>query len=338
MSDPTTPADQQPAEKATTTGTTDAADDTTELAAVKEELAAPPVKESAEEINNRFWGRKRRRGRADEPSVTAAMSTVSESDVNLVEPHTKTPNTSVGSETEKVEPAGTENVEAAETAEKPVASDVESPDTLVGAETKATEKVAADGTAAGAADKPAEAVGKKWWRRVRGRDVLVVVGGLVVVVGVLAALWFVWGVGPVSKLYTSRAIHPPAKIAGLDRVTDKSIRDQLQVEQIRQALKRINDGKDASVEAYGTLDGNRMFLVIAMRGRLDVNKTIADSGVAPDKIKHVGKSTCIETNDNLPTQCYRSSNTLTVITQSANEGVPVDQVEPIAEEAFNAMK
>ena len=52
----------------------------------------------------------------------------------------------------------------------------------------------------------------------------------------------------------------------------------------------------------------------------------------------VGQSTCIEPTDNLPTQCYRSSNTLTVITQSANEGVQVEQVEPVAEEAFNAMK
>ena len=134
------------------------------------------------------------------------------------------------------------------------------------------------------------------------------------------------------------AAQPPAKLAGLDRITDQEIRGQLQLDQTRQALSRINDGKQATVEAYGTIDGNRMFVVIALRGKVDINKTVADSGATPDKVKKVGNSTCVESTGNLPTQCYRGSNTLTVIAQSANEGVAVDQVAPVAEEAFDAMK
>ena len=103
-------------------------------------------------------------------------------------------------------------------------------------------------------------------------------------------------------------------------------------------MSRINDGKQATVEAYGNLDGNRMFVVIALRGKVDIDKTVADSGATPDKVKKVGSSTCVESTGNLPTQCYRGSNTLTVIAQSANEGVAVDQVAPVAEEAFDAMK
>ncbi|HET6737908.1 MAG TPA: hypothetical protein VFH76_03210, partial [Kribbella sp.] len=128
------------------------------------------------------------------------------------------------------------------------------------------------------------------------------------------------------------------KLVGLDRVTDQEIRSRAQLDQTRDALSRINNGKKVMVEAYGSLDGDRFYVLIALRGRVDIDKVIADSGATPDKVKKVGRSTCIETAGNLPTQCYRGSNTLTVIAQSANEGVGVDQVAPVAEEAFKAMK
>jgi len=179
---------------------------------------------------------------------------------------------------------------------------------------------------------------KPWWRRIRVRGPWMTVVGALVVILVLALLGYVWGLGPLNRLNTARGITPPAKLAGLDRITDQEIRGQLQLDETRQALSRINDGKQATVEAYGTLDGNRMFVVIALRGKVDIDKTIADSGATPDKVKHVGSSTCVESTGNLPTQCYRGSNTLTVIAQSANEGVAVDQVAPVAEEAFDAMK
>lgn len=211
------------------------------------------------------------------------------------------------------------------------------------------EDAAANGkpTAEGTAAKTAEAkpgggakggAGKK--SRLRGlkRGPWLTVGGAVVVLLVLAVLGYVWGLGPLNRLNTARGITPPGQLAGLDRITDQDIRNQLQLDQTREALSRINDGKQATVEAYGALDGNRMFVVIALRGKVDIDKTVADSGATPEKVKKVGRATCVESSGNLPTQCYRGSNTLTVIAQSANENVTVDAVAPVAEEAFNAMK
>ncbi|WP_328998101.1 hypothetical protein OHA18_27025 [Kribbella sp. NBC_00709] len=178
---------------------------------------------------------------------------------------------------------------------------------------------------------------KKWWRiRVRGPWVTVVAAVAVLIV--LALLGYVWGLGPLNRLNAQRGITPPAKLAGLDRITDPDIRDRAGLDQTREALSRINNGKQVTVEAYGSLDGDRLFVIIALRGKVDIDKTVADSGAAADKIKKVGSSTCVESSGNLPTQCYRGSNTLTVIAQSANEGVNVDQVEPVAEEAFKAMR
>jgi hypothetical protein len=191
-------------------------------------------------------------------------------------------------------------------------------------------------------EKPASApIGgqkKKWYRRVRVRGPWLTVGGVIVVLVILALVGYLWGLGPMSRLSTERGITPPAKLGGLERITDQEIRKELQLNEKREALIRINNGKQATVEAYGSIDGNRMFVVIALRGKVDIDKTVADSGATPDKIKKVGHSTCVESTNNLLPQCYRGSNTLTVIVQSANEGVTVDAVEPVAEEAFNAMK
>ncbi len=194
-------------------------------------------------------------------------------------------------------------------------------------------------TAAPTTDVPegGETEGEKKVRFYRRGPFVTVAGALVVLLG-LAVLGYVWGLGPLNRLNTARGITPPAKLAGLDRVTDADIRNQLQLDQTRQALSRINNGKQATVEAYGNLDGNRLFVVIALRGKVDIAKTVADSGAPPDKVKRIGQATCVETTGNLPTQCYRGSNTLTVIAQSANEGVTVDQVAPVAVEAFHAMK
>lgn len=179
---------------------------------------------------------------------------------------------------------------------------------------------------------------KKGLRRFKVRGPWVTVGSAVVVLIVLAVLGYLWGLGPLSRLNAERAITPPAKVAGLERITDPEIRSQAQLDQTRDALSRINDGKKVMVEAYGSLEGDRFYVLIALRGRVDIDKVVADSGASADKVKKIGNSTCIEAAGNLPTQCYRGSNTLTVIAQSANEGVAVDQVEPIAEEAFKAMR
>jgi hypothetical protein len=195
----------------------------------------------------------------------------------------------------------------------------------------------AGGTVVVAEDAGAEPK-KKGLRRFKVRGPWVTVGSAVVVLIVLAVLGYLWGLGPLSRLNAERAITPPAKVAGLDRITDPEIRSQAQLDQTRDALSRINDGKKVMVEAYGSLEGDRFYVLIALRGRVDIDKVVADSGASADKIKKIGNSTCIEAAGNLPTQCYRGSNTLTVIAQSANEGVAVDQVEPIAEEAFKAMR
>lgn len=183
------------------------------------------------------------------------------------------------------------------------------------------------------------AAGKKpWWRRIRvKRGPWLTVGGILVVLALLAVVGYVWGLGPLNRLNAQRSMTPPAKLAGLDRITDPQIRSQAQLDQTREALSRINDGKQVTVEAYGSFQGDQLFVLIALRGRVDIDKTVADSGATGDQIKKVGSSTCVET-PNLPTQCYRGSSTLTVIVQSANDGVTVDAVEPVAEEAFNAMK
>jgi len=180
-------------------------------------------------------------------------------------------------------------------------------------------------------------VDKKPWRLRFKRGPWLTVGGIVVVLAVLATLGFVWGLGPMNRLNAERGITPPAKLGGLDRITDQDTRDQLQLNQTQERLSQINDGKQVTVEAYGSIEGDRLYMLIALRGKVDIDKTVADSGATPDQIKKVGQSTCVETG-NLPTQCYRGSNTLTVIAQSANEDVTVDAVAPVAEEAFNAMK
>ncbi|TCM43646.1 hypothetical protein EV648_109266 [Kribbella sp. VKM Ac-2568] len=164
------------------------------------------------------------------------------------------------------------------------------------------------------------------------------VGAILVALVVIAGFGYFAGIGPMNRLNAARGIEPPAKLAGLDRITDPEIRGQLQLDQTKEALSRINDGKQATVEAYGNLDGKRLFVVIAMRGRVDIDKTVKDSGATPDQVKVVGKSTCVESTDNLPTQCYRGSNTLTVIAQAANADAGVNDVGPVADEAFTAMK
>ncbi|WP_433167300.1 hypothetical protein [Kribbella sp. CA-247076] len=179
--------------------------------------------------------------------------------------------------------------------------------------------------------------GKKRRRFGIRRGPWLTVGGVVVVLGVLAVLGYVWGLGPMNRLNAQRGITPPAKLGGLDRITDQDIRDELQLNQTRERLSEINDGKQVTVEAYGSLDGDRLYVLIALRGKVDIDKTVADSGATPEQIKKVGRSTCVETGD-LPTQCYRGSNTLTIIAQSGNDGITVDEVAPVAEEAFNAMK
>jgi hypothetical protein len=164
------------------------------------------------------------------------------------------------------------------------------------------------------------------------------VGAAAAALALLAGFGYFGGMGPLSRLSTTRDIHPPAKLAGLDRVTDPAIRDKLKVDKTRDDLMRINDGKQATVEAYDDTAGKRMFVVVALRGRVDIDEAIKDGGSTPDQVKQVGKSTCVEAHDNLPPMCYRGSGMFTVIVSSATENAGIDAVGPVAEAAFEAMK
>ncbi|HET6744091.1 MAG TPA: hypothetical protein VFH76_34370, partial [Kribbella sp.] len=116
--------------------------------------------------------------------------------------------------------------------------------------------VAGEGTAGGVATVSA-GVAEKPKSGKRLRAPWVTVGGAVVVLLILAVLGYVWGLGPLNRLNTERGINPPAKLVGLDRVTDQEIRSRAQLDQTRDALSRINNGKKVMVEAYGSLDGDR---------------------------------------------------------------------------------
>jgi hypothetical protein len=159
-----------------------------------------------------------------------------------------------------------------------------------------------------------------------------------VVLVVLVAFGYFAGLGPMNRLSTTRTITAPAKLGGLDRITNVKTRNQLGLDATRDALSRINDGKKMTVEAYGDPAGNRMFVVIAMRGKLDIDKTLQQSGATPEQIKKVGLSTCVTSGGNNVTRCFHGSNTLTVIAQDASQKMDVNAVGPITDEAFDALK
>jgi hypothetical protein len=119
------------------------------------------------------------------------------------------------------------------------------------------------------------------------------------------------------------------------RITDQPTRSRLQLDEAAKSLSQNNNG-ETSVEAYGDVASESgLFVVLALRGRIDVNQTVADSGATPDQILKVGKDTCTTQTDDVVT-CYRTSNTLTVMVRNSTGKAGVDRVAPITNEAFNA--
>lgn len=177
-------------------------------------------------------------------------------------------------------------------------------------------------------EKPAKAKRNPW----------LTVGTIAAVLLVLAGFGYFAGLGPMSRLSTTRDINVPDKLGGLNRITDIETRNQLQLDATRDTLSRVNDGKKTAVEAYGDLTGDKIYIVIALRGKIDLDKTLKADGATPDQVKKIGEATCVPTVENLMTRCYRISNTLTVIAQDASNKLNVEAVGPIANEAFNAMK
>jgi hypothetical protein len=200
------------------------------------------------------------------------------------------------------------------------------------------EPAAADSTAAPSNDAsidvaPAPAPAKKGPRR----SPWMTVGVVAVVLLVLAGVGFFAGWGPLSRLATARDLNPPDTLAGLPRITDQTQRDRLQLDATREALSRLNKGKKAAVEAYGDPLGTKMYIVNAIRGKMDIDAEIKGTGASGDQVKKIGDATCVE-NSQLPTSCYRNSSTVGLLVQDMTGKTPVDQVAQVAGEALDALK
>jgi hypothetical protein len=169
------------------------------------------------------------------------------------------------------------------------------------------------------------------------RRLLYMIGAVVVALAVVAAFGYFSGLGPLSALSTNRDLEPPDTLGGLHRIADQQTRQALQLDQARDALAQTNKGKTA-VEAYGDVgSGSGLFVVLAVRGKIDIDKTVAESGASGDQIRKIGESTCTTLADQVVT-CYRGSNTLTVMVRLGTGKGSADRVAPMTDEAFDALK
>jgi hypothetical protein len=165
-----------------------------------------------------------------------------------------------------------------------------------------------------------------------------VIGAVVVVLAVIAAFGYFGGLGPLSALSTKRSLDPPDTLGGLHRITDEQTRQALQLDQAGDAVAQSNRGSKTAVEAYGDVgSGTGLFVVIAVRGKIDIDKIVAESGATPDQIRKVGESTCTTLADQVVT-CYRGSNTLTVMVRLGTGRGSAERVAPMTDEAFDAFK
>jgi hypothetical protein len=205
------------------------------------------------------------------------------------------------------------------------------------AEGKPAEGKPAQGkTAEGKGDEKA-AAGKGDTRRERRRSLVTTLLSVFVVLIVVTAFGYFGGLGPLGRLSQQRALHAPDLLGGLARITDQEIRTRLELDQAAEALAQNNKG-ETSVEAYGDVASDTgLFVVIALRGKIDVNRTVADSGATADQVQKIGEDTCTTQTDDIVT-CYRTSNTLTVMVRNSTGKAGVDRVAPMTDEAFNAFK
>jgi hypothetical protein len=171
--------------------------------------------------------------------------------------------------------------------------------------------------------------------RERRRSLVTTLLSVFVVLIVVTAFGYFGGLGPLGKLSQRRALNPPDLLGGMARITDQETRSRLELDQSAKALSKSNEG-ETSVEAYGDVASDTgLFVVIALRGKIDVNRTVADAGATADQVQTVGKDTCTTQTDDIVT-CYRTSNTLTVMVRNSTGKVGADRVAPITDEAFNA--
>ncbi len=188
----------------------------------------------------------------------------------------------------------------------------------------------ADSKSAG--DKGGEKVGA---RKERRRSLVTTLLSIFAVLVVLVAFGFFSGLGPLGRLSQRRDLQAPETLGGLSRITDQQIRERLELDRAAEALSQNNNG-ETSVEAYGDVTSDTgLFVVIALRGKIDVNRVVADSGATADQVQKVGTATCTAQADDIIT-CYRTSNTLTVMVRNSTGKAGVDKVAPITDEAFKS--
>ena len=169
----------------------------------------------------------------------------------------------------------------------------------------------------------------------RRRSLVTTLLSIFAVLVVLVGFGFFSGLGPLGRLSQRRDLTAPETLGGLSRITDQQIRERLELDRAADALSQNNKG-ETSVEAYGDVTSDTgLFVVIALRGKIDVNRVVADSGATPDQVQKRGTSTCTTQTDDIIT-CYRTSNTLTVMVRNSTGKAGVDKVAPITDEAFKA--
>lgn len=170
----------------------------------------------------------------------------------------------------------------------------------------------------------------------RRRSLVTTLLSIFAVLVVLVAFGFFSGLGPLGRLSQRRDLHAPETLGGLSRITDQQIRERLELDRAAEALSQNNKG-ETSVEAYGDVTSDTgLFVVIALRGKIDINRVVADSGATADQVEKRGSATCTTQTDDIVT-CYRTSNTLTVMVRNSTGKAGVDKVAPIADEAFKAL-
>jgi hypothetical protein len=171
------------------------------------------------------------------------------------------------------------------------------------------------------------------------RGYAVVVLAVLLVVGLIFAAGYYAGLGPLNNLSTKRSLRPPNALGGLGRITDQETRTRLQLDEVRDTLAQTNDGNRMAVEAYGDVTGGAgLFIVIALRGKVDIDQAIKESGATGDEVRTVGKSTCATTPAEQVITCFRGSNTLTVMVRDGTGKANADRVGGMTDEAFDAFK
>jgi len=109
--------------------------------------------------------------------------------------------------------------------------------------------------------------------------------------GLLIALALAGIRGGCSALSQSADIEPPTTISGYVQVHGAQIDGPLDA--IKSEIQQDNPGKGVAVAAYGTNEGEPMFALALLRGRVDIDKELKDARATSRK--SFGPITCAKT-------------------------------------------